>query len=86
MVPATVHGNRAPSALFSPGTDDDDDDDGGQRVDTYDPSLASDAEIERMTKAFAALQHALVSTRQYARSTRKRSDASTRRFASSRRA
>ena len=62
IMPATVHGNDALSPLLGGKPDDDD---AAQRVETYDPSLASDEEIARMQKAFAALQHALVSTRQY---------------------
>jgi serine/threonine protein kinase len=62
IMPATVHGAEAPNPMLLLQPDSRDE---AQRVETYDPSLSTDEEIARMQKCFAALQIALVSTRQY---------------------
>jgi serine/threonine protein kinase len=82
IMPATVHGAEAPSAMLLGQPDADED---NQRVETYDPSLSTDDEIERMQKCFAALQIALVATRQYGHDhpeARRRFDEAFREFAS----
>ncbi len=82
IMPATVHGNEAPSPLLGNAPDTEDE---AQRVETYDPSLATDDEIARMQKGFAALQNALVATRQYGPEhpeAKRRFDESFREFAS----
>jgi serine/threonine protein kinase len=82
IMPATVHGAEAPNPLLLVQPDADDD---KQRVETYDPSLSTDEEIARMQKCFAALQIALVATRQYGHEhpeARRRFDEAFREFAS----
>jgi serine/threonine protein kinase len=64
IIPATVHGKELPAHLMGGALDAPDDDD-KERIETFDPSSNSDAEIERMANFFSLLERAFTATKQY---------------------